>query len=572
MLQFENRLEDIFDKKVEALRNELLANGSNPSAYDVKFISSSTEELVKDAIAMFRTQMRASAERELDDDSRRDARGELDFELIRSIVEQGHEDTRKQLQQDLLRLADSIDASKGQSAPQDSLQEVIHLVHDLKNNVLASNARVADRISAVEATSSSTNSRQEREAMVLDLMRALTPVVSSVRAEPLDYDALTARLSQAVKPHISQLIDLASDKRETAELIAARLMPVLQSLAHTKPVVDTENIISEMTAAINRVIAPIDAHVIKEQVSDLVVERLDARLSVRESQMNLDNLKNKVAEVVSPILERIESIAEDVDGLSRDQSDLHAQTSEVIEGGTNTAKQLGELKEQISGLTSLITDTKSTIQSGEQGAKNAQDEILVQLEKLEATINASKPEAMPSTEIQELLNISRQIMSELSPMPNTVEVAMQSMELKQAEMMKRLLGLQDSTDELRKHTSTATELQAQLVKARAAHGQIRVEKDNLSERLVIAEAERDRLKSKVEELQVNSLAHATELATLQTRADEQENAMHTALDRLKVADVNAQIQHERIAELEKINRELALERQQLKSKVCVAVV
>ena len=44
--------------------------------------------------------------------------------------------------------------------------------------------------------------------------------------------------------------------------------------------------------------------------------------------------------------------------------------------------------------------------------------------------------------------------------------------------------------------------------------------------------------------------------------------MLAALDRLKISDVNAQTFQERIAELEKANREMMQENQQLKLKVC----
>ena len=53
---------------------------------------------------------------------------------------------------------------------------------------------------------------------------------SARRAKPIDFDVLTEQLSQAVKPHISPLIDLASDKRETVGLIMDRLIPVLPKI------------------------------------------------------------------------------------------------------------------------------------------------------------------------------------------------------------------------------------------------------------------------------------------------------------------------------------------------------
>jgi hypothetical protein len=42
--------------------------------------------------------------------------------------------------------------------------------------------------------------------------------------------------------------------------------------------IDTDPIVSQLKTEVHRAIAPIDAFEIKEQVADLVVERLDSRL------------------------------------------------------------------------------------------------------------------------------------------------------------------------------------------------------------------------------------------------------------------------------------------------------
>ncbi|GBE89181.1 hypothetical protein SCP_1502060 [Sparassis crispa] len=60
----------------------------------------------------------------------------------------------------------------------------------------------------------------------------------SVTPEPIDYEGLTAQLTQAVKPHISQLIDFAPDKRGTAGLIVDSFIPILRSLHAEFPTFD----------------------------------------------------------------------------------------------------------------------------------------------------------------------------------------------------------------------------------------------------------------------------------------------------------------------------------------------
>jgi hypothetical protein len=55
--------------------------------------------------------------------------------------------------------------------------------------------------------------RVDHNSPLRALLENLTPILTSLRSEPVDYEFLTDQLTQAVKPHISQLIDLASDKR-----------------------------------------------------------------------------------------------------------------------------------------------------------------------------------------------------------------------------------------------------------------------------------------------------------------------------------------------------------------------
>jgi hypothetical protein len=63
--------------------------------------------------------------------------------------------------------------------------------------------------------------------MVHGLHATLVPHIVAMCPEPVDYELLMEQLSQAVKCHISQLIDLALDKWEMAGLIVERLIPVL---------------------------------------------------------------------------------------------------------------------------------------------------------------------------------------------------------------------------------------------------------------------------------------------------------------------------------------------------------
>ncbi|KAI5120547.1 hypothetical protein M0805_000275 [Coniferiporia weirii] len=559
-LRMIERLDSLLDQKIESLRHDLLSRAPIGGG----FISGSTDELVKEAMAMFRTQLRDSAVKGLED-STFDARGELDFEMIRSVVEQGHEDTRRHIQEDLATILQNIKDSEGSTTPE-SILDLVRGVQELKANVLASGAHLSERLSAIESMSPYTGGRQDREALVFELLSALTPRLAGLRPDPIDYEGLTIQLSQAVKPHISQLIDLASDKRETAELIADRLMPILQSIASTPTVFDTDNLVSEMTAAINRLIAPIDTYTIKEQVADLVVERLDSRLAVRDNDVavNFNGLKSRLTETLTPLLGRFDGLSESVETLNREQSDLSASARVFVSGQSDVVKGLSGLAEKLVLVTEAVGIIQSLVSQQEEVAKSGTQ----RLQRIEASVESIGSSHMNLTEEKnEILSINRQLINELTPIPESVSSALSSYEARQAELLSRIQSMQDASQELRKSAAMNADLQIQLVKARGAHGQIRVEKDNINEKLSTVESERDRLRTKVEELQANAIVHAAEFAALGARNADQERAMHTALDRLKISDVNAQTQQERIAELEKANRELALEKYQLRSKI-----
>lgn len=115
--------------------------------------------------------------------------------------------------------------------------------------------------------------------------------------------------------------------------------------------------------------------------------------------------------------------------------------------------------------------------------------------------------------------------------------------------------------------NTSAELQVQLAKARGAHGQVRVEKDMLAERLRAAESERDRLFSKMEDLQESVSSKSTEVVAAEAKNTELEEALARALERLKAADVQSQTDSQHIAQLEVVNRDLGIEKQQLRSQV-----
>jgi hypothetical protein len=187
------------------------------------------------------------------------------------------------------------------------------------------------------------------EALVRDLRTELLPHIAATRAEPLDYDLVTEKLSRAIKPHILQLIDLASDKRETLGFLVDRLVPVLQKIFPPAcSDIDVPAVVAQIAAEIGRVVAPLDPREMKEQVSGLVVERMHSRLARHDGV--LDALQNKLAQFEN-VLEPMREVALRVAELSKGQVAISMQTRDLVAASHNTTDILSTLPELLAGAT-----------------------------------------------------------------------------------------------------------------------------------------------------------------------------------------------------------------------------
>ena len=563
----ESKLDD-FREEVRALRLEAGANGGAASA--------STEAAMNEVVSLFRTQLQESAARGLDD-SQVDARGELDFQLVRDIVEEGHAEARKVIQQDLDRILRRVEALQSAEATpisggnSEAMLEEYHA--RTRNTVVGAVAPITARLEALERTRTRTPlpvpaqvATVDHEALVRELHAVLVPHIMATRAEPIDYELLTEQLSQAVKPHISQLIDLASDKRETAGLIVDRLIPVLPSIY---PPAGSSVDISQVTAEVRRIVTPLDAHEIKEQVSDLVVERLDSRLAVRDRV--LDGLSGKLVDGLDRILEPVNDVAARVAEVSKGQEALSVQTRDLASANNDAMTLLSGLSEQLASATEplrvTLADIISTGPSFGKGLPSSED-----LVRLGSTVESlSTGQKGLQDKATELLALHQDVLSRLTELPESMAVAIKATQIAQAELLTHTVTKEDF-EEVRKMMATNSDLQVQLAKARAQYGAVRAEKDIVMERISAAESERDQLRAKVDEIQAVMLLRATDAAASQARALELEAALSQSLARLKTSDVTIESQQERLLELEKLNRELTLEKQTLISKVSILLL
>ncbi|KAL4069243.1 hypothetical protein J3A83DRAFT_4096297 [Scleroderma citrinum] len=558
-----DRFEALLEDKFSALRSELVKSREatmGPS------ISPTTEDAITEVVSLFRTQLQESAARGLDD-SQMDARGELDLELIRDVVQQGHAENLLLVQTELREAISRFEEAK--QLEHQNGADVVPVIDQMNQRNLQAILNTLGQLSSkLDMRTRPFADKYERDSFIEEITTAITPLLSAMRSEPVDYNILTAQLSEAVKPNIEQLIDLAADKRETAGLIVDSILPLLPDAP--QPPVDVDAIVTQITAEVRRVIAPIDAHEIKEQVADLVVERLDSRLAVRDRAFNVDAVSIKVTEGVSGLLQSLTDSVPKFDKLLDSQFTLSAKSDDLAVKHEAMATFVSSIPVQMEELQRTVESVKDIVFQAPPSSGN--EDIIAALQRLETAIETISSGHSSGNQLNdEFMALQKSLHQELNDrinaLPESFAVAANVLQTAHAEFAVSREAAKHDADEIRKLRAANNDLQIQLAKARGAHGQVRVEKDNLGERLKDAENERDRLHAKVEELEASSRTQQNETAAIELRNSELEEALSQSLARLKASDVATQTQQERIAELEKANRDAAAEQQSLKSQV-----
>ena len=552
--RLEAAIAELLDEKLAPLRKDLEKRAQNGE----QGLSASTEAMMADVISLFRTQLHESATRSLDD-SQMDARGDLDFQMIKDVVEESHKGLLLAMQHEFHRIMKQLPINND---PQEILSSVDQIGSRTMNAVVESISEFAARQEAMSLNAPA----RERDITVDKLVTALSPMMHSLRNEPIDYDHLTRELTQAVKPHISQLIDLASDKRETASLIVDKILPLLPSMGNSP--VDTDALTLKLITEVRRAIAPIDVFEIKEHVADLVVERLDSRLAVRDKAFNVDIVTARVTESVSHLLEALNTVPSTLEEVMSLQKTVNDQ-----QNGFATSQ---------SGLVASISDIPGHIGSQLETFKNVQDDIL---RKLNQPVSVSEPdvniifikdlvETMAAHQKnlvgqnKDIFSQTKHLLEKLDALPATFTAIADKI---QSVFTEVITSRDDSKRELEELRKLNTDYQIQLTKARGSHGQVRVEKDVLGEKLTIVEEDRERLRAQVKELQAGASSKTAEMSVLESRNTDLEEALTQALARLQSSDVASQAHQESIAQLEKVNVELVAEKQDLKAKVSRAL-
>ncbi|KDQ17741.1 hypothetical protein BOTBODRAFT_582060 [Botryobasidium botryosum FD-172 SS1] len=357
--QYERKVESMLNEKMDSIRGDFFKLASAKVEESV----ASTHAAVTQLITTLKAQIL---------DARTDGHAEADFELIRSLVAQGHQDVRAVLQQHINDILSSLDR-QARANGSEPMREYAHVMEELGTRLVTAVAGSTIKIvSHIDAIDEFARRRpvEERRQLIQELTSILIPHINNLRAEPLDSDLLTLQLAEAVKPHISQLIDLASDKKETAALIVQHLAPLLNSLI---PRLDPHAIAAQVAEDVSRATPAFDTHKLQEDVADLVVERISSRLEVRDRTINPETIAERVQQSLGPLLQQLTDKTPDagvVENFSTRMESIYVQ---------NVA-----LSTQHEGMLSNLSPLPEKLSSAAEALQAAQAELVAKTHALSA--------------------------------------------------------------------------------------------------------------------------------------------------------------------------------------------
>lgn len=546
--QFEQRLDSLLDDKLDDLRRELMQQQNSSS------LNETTETMLAEIISL-RGQLQESTSRTLG------SQKDFNYQWLQSVVQQANHDTKSSLQRDLSEIMRRVEARSHNNL--DLQKELTPFINEVTSRTMKTIVSISQQYA------SHLESLVDSGSIVDDILNALNPHFASIRPTPIDYDVLTSQLSQAVKPNISQLIDLASDKRETAGLILDQLLPALQALTPGTPEIDIENLTNKVVAEVKKVAHRFDAHEIKEQVSDLVVERLDARLATQYRERTegiVERIQESVVNGLGPIPGEISSILGKLATIHRDVSELNPEDlaslrHDVFNIVANLPPKLGAATES---LNAALVDVKL-----QRETQLKWEDVANKVDHTESILRSfSDTQKIVSSQNLEILSTQKDAITQVSALSFALEETTKALKVSQEELVARVqLSLKESK-EYRELSAANSELQAQLAKICVSHGQVQIEKDALLEKFKAAENERDTLKMQVEKVTSLLSTKSSEAAAAGAKSAELEEAQTQALARQQATDTTIQKLEARIAEYEKEASRFSSVKENMQAKVC----
>lgn len=617
---------DIMDEKLEALRSDV----RNLVEAHLLKVNSATSVRAEEALMRIARLMRdQAAERQGQDNAveRAVGRSTVDPGIIRAIVDESNKEVWATLQQDLANVARHVQTGVQVHQGGDILRTVEEQASRIITAVSGATMNLAARLEAVHSMVEATpmhhtqvqQSSHGRVPSHEDLLRVLRPHLEQLRSSPFDVDVVTARLADAVKPTLADFIDLASDKGETADLIVAKLGPVFSGL---RPVqLNSHEIATQLAADISRIVPPVDSHALTEQVADLVVERLDSRLSVREKGLKPEILAQKIIEglhsmvpsgdnnnviehlarqdqhlkshrdqiqaLESTILQSIQAIPSRIQPITSkrghgDEYNADSSSASVPDYSRQLLIEMERILQQheskrsasagavMEQIRAQIEPVNKVLSRGQESIIANQSTLTEVTQQTQNMLDSGLSDVMHSQEsaliyLQDLLTNSSKMIEQASALPEHLTILKESLTSGQAEFLSRLRSLPEIVD----LQNQRMDLQVQLGKARASHGQARSEKDVLTERVHALESERDRLRADAQTLKVNMTEKESEIADSKSRAEQAERALQQALSRVEASDAIAKTLKEQVVRVEATQRDLQRVGNEKQAQVCI---
>jgi hypothetical protein len=529
--------------------------------------------------------------------SDRHQQASLNSELIRNIVEDSNKEVCISVQRDLTDFARHIQSGVQQSPGEDILRTVEEQASRIITAVSGATMNLVSRLEAVQflvEQPQSTAPSHNRVPSHEDLLRVLRPHLEDLRSAPFDVDVVTARLADAVKPTLADFIDLASDKAETADLIVAKLAPVFAALRPAP--FETQVVAAQLAADVNRLAPPLDSHALTEQVADLVVERLDSRLAVRDRALKPELTAQKVTEAIKPLVST-DTLNDVVERLTQQEArfDHHGDQIQALEtailqsvnaipeqlrpildqysmlvragnfaasptlpstGASFPAQQLDvEALKQL--LVSQLEPLVTKASSGTQSISSSQASLVELAQQTQNMLDSGLSDLLHGQEtrasqLQELINGHGSILKQLSSIPEHLTATGHSLRSAQSEFLSKLRSLPDIVE----LQNQRMELQVQLAKARSNHGQVRSEKEVLHEKLISLEAERDRLRTELQTAKTVVADKDTDAINSTSKVAQLDSALQQALSRVEASEAIARTLKDQIIRMEGTQRDM----------------
>jgi chromosome segregation ATPase len=598
------------DEKVDILRNDVR---NLVESYLLK-INNATSTRAEEALMRIARLMREQAdERQAQETTA--ARSAVDPQAIRGIIQESNKEVCVTVQRDLTNFARHIQENAQVHPGADILRTVEEQASRVITAVSGATENLATRLEAVHSMVESppasivAQSHPAGHARVPsheDLLRVLRPHLEQLRSASFDVDVVTARLADAVKPTLADFIDLASDKGETADLIVAKLGPIFAAMRPSQ--LDTQEIATQLAADVSRLVPPVDSHALTEQVADLVVERLDSRLSVREKALKPEFLVQKVKDALQPLvssgdmndirqrlskqdeyfkshgdqMQALENaILQTIQATPTMDKPIHQTSRSVHTEGRPAATAAYDSQRLLSEMQKLLQQHGSSGSISEEALAQSLRSQLEPLASRQSTLVEATQQSQNMldsglsdifhaqdatlSQLQDLLTSSAKILTQTSRIPDHVTAIGQSLNSAQMDFLSKLRSLPDLID----LQNQRIESQVQLNKAIKSHGQVRSEKDVLGERVQALESERDRLRAEIQSLKGNLTEKDSEMAASISKAEQVDKALQQALSRVETSEAVIETLKEQVLRMEGVQRDLQRFGNERQAKVCI---